>query len=74
MDTRPVMRPAALGDSDYIGKLRGRCKCGSTDPAGTENIYTAYAEGFKDRTHLDALLAEAEGIVISALNFSKGRE
>jgi phosphoglucomutase len=47
--------------------LRG----GNTDvkrvPFGTENIYKIYAESFKDRSHLDAILSEAQEIVNNAL-------
>jgi len=41
-------------------------------PSGTENIYKIYAESFKDQTHLNAILSEAEGIVNRALDASKG--
>ena len=41
-------------------------------PSGTENIYKIYAESFRDQPHLNAILAEAEGIVNAALNASKG--
>jgi phosphoglucomutase len=36
-------------------------------PSGTENIYKIYAESFKDETHLDAILDEAQQIVNNAL-------
>ena len=42
-------------------------------PSGTENIYKTYAESFKDQSHLNAIVSEAEGIVSNALNLSKGR-
>jgi phosphoglucomutase len=32
-------------------------------PSGTESIYKIYAESFKDRAHLDAILHEAQEIV-----------
>ena len=35
--------------------------------SGTENIYKIYAESFKDRDHLKAILTEAQAIVKSAL-------
>jgi phosphoglucomutase len=41
-------------------------------PSGTENIYKIYAESFKDESHLNAIVSEAEGIVTNALNWSKG--
>lgn len=42
-------------------------------PSGTENIYKVYAESFKDQSHLNAIVSEAEEIVNNALNLSKGR-
>ncbi len=36
-------------------------------PSGTESIYKIYAESFKDRAHLDAILKEAQEIVNKAL-------
>jgi phosphoglucomutase len=39
-------------------------------PFGTENIYKIYAESFKDRVHLDAILSEAQESVNDALKSS----
>jgi len=36
-------------------------------PSGTEDIYKVYAESFKDQTHLDAIVSEAQEIVNAAL-------
>jgi phosphoglucomutase len=36
-------------------------------PSGTENIYKIYAESFKDKAHLEAMVAEAQKIVNNAL-------
>ncbi len=36
-------------------------------PSGTENIYKIYAESFRDESHLDAIVAEAQQIVADAL-------
>jgi phosphoglucomutase len=36
-------------------------------PSGTENIYKIYAESFKDQSHLDAIVQEAQEIVTDAL-------
>ena len=36
-------------------------------PSGTENIYKVYAESFKDQSHLNAIVTEAEEIVTNAL-------
>jgi phosphoglucomutase len=66
----------APGNEAPIGGLKVVTKSGwfAARPSGTENIYKIYSESFKDQTHLNAILAEAEGIVSSALNFSKGQE
>jgi phosphoglucomutase len=42
-------------------------------PCGTENIYLIYAESFKDQSHLNAIVSEAEEIVNNALNLSNRR-
>ena len=34
---------------------------------GTENIYKIYAESFRDETHLDAIVEEAQQMVNHAL-------
>lgn len=36
-------------------------------PSGTENIYKIYAESFKDETHLNTIVSEAQEIVNKAL-------
>jgi phosphoglucomutase len=36
-------------------------------PSGTENIYKIYAESFRDAAHLDALVAEAQQLVDTAI-------
>jgi phosphoglucomutase len=41
-------------------------------PSGTEDIYKIYAESFRDQSHLNAILTEAEAIVNNAVNGSKG--
>jgi len=42
-------------------------------PSGTENIYKIYAESFKDQSHMNAIVSEAEEIVNNALNGSDGQ-
>jgi len=37
-------------------------------PSGTENIYKLYAESFKDKAHLDAIVNQAQEILQQALN------
>jgi phosphoglucomutase len=66
----------APGNNAPIGGLKVVTAGGwfAARPSGTENIYKIYAESFKDNAHLNAILTEAEAIVSSALNFSKGRE
>ena len=36
-------------------------------PSGTENIYKIYAESFRDETHLQAVVREAQQIVNDSL-------
>jgi phosphoglucomutase len=36
-------------------------------PSGTESIYKIYAESFRDRAHLDALISEAQQLVDTAI-------
>jgi len=65
----------APGDNAPIGGLKVVTASGwfAARPSGTENIYKIYAESFRDQAHLNAILAEADGIVNDALNSSKGR-
>jgi phosphoglucomutase len=39
-------------------------------PSGTENVYKIYAESFRSREHLDAIVTEAKAIVSRALGSS----
>jgi phosphoglucomutase len=59
----------APGNNAPIGGLKVVTAGGwfAARPSGTENIYKIYAESFKDEAHLNAILAEAEGIVGEAL-------
>jgi phosphoglucomutase len=65
----------APGDNAPVGGLKVVTASGwfAARPSGTENIYKIYAESFKDETHLNAILSEAEAIVNTALSSSKGR-
>jgi phosphoglucomutase len=36
-------------------------------PSGTENIYKLYAESFKGQTHLEAIIEQAQGIIMRSL-------
>jgi phosphoglucomutase len=60
---------AAPGDAAPIGGLKVVTANGwfAARPSGTENIYKIYAESFKDQTHLDAIVSEAQQIVNKAL-------
>jgi phosphoglucomutase len=59
----------APGNNAPIGGLKVVAASGwfAARPSGTENIYKIYAESFKDQTHLDAIVAEAQEIVHNAL-------
>jgi phosphoglucomutase len=59
----------APGNNASIGGLKVTTVSGwfAARPSGTENIYKIYAESFKDRAHLDAIVSEAQGIVNNAL-------
>ena len=65
----------APGNDAPIGGLKVVAASGwfAARPSGTENVYKIYAESFRDPSHLNAILAEAEGIVNNALDSSKGR-
>jgi phosphoglucomutase len=65
----------APGNDAPIGGLKVAAASGwfAARPSGTENIYKIYAESFKDQSHLDAIVSEAQGIVNKALSCSKGR-
>ncbi len=65
----------APGNDAPIGGLKVVAVSGwfAARPSGTENICKIYAESFKDQSHLDAIVSEAQGIVNNALNCSKGR-
>ena len=55
-----------------IGGLKVVARCGwfAARPSGTENIYKIYAESFKDESHLNAIISEAQQIVSNALGQS----
>jgi phosphoglucomutase len=43
-------------------------------PSGTENVYKLYAESFRDATHLETILDEAQKIIGSALGHGGDRD
>jgi phosphoglucomutase len=59
----------APGNNAPIGGLKVVAASGwfAARPSGTENIYKIYAESFKDQSHLDAIVREAQTIVTAAL-------
>ncbi|HMK72805.1 MAG TPA: phosphoglucomutase (alpha-D-glucose-1,6-bisphosphate-dependent) [Myxococcaceae bacterium] len=59
----------APGNGAPIGGLKVSTASGwfAARPSGTENIYKVYAESFRDRSHLDALVEEAQAIVAGVL-------
>jgi phosphoglucomutase len=59
----------APGNGAAIGGLKVITKNGwfAARPSGTENICKIYAESFKDQSHLDDIVAEAQQIVSNAL-------
>jgi len=59
----------APGNGAAIGGLKVATANGwfAARPSGTEDIYKLYAESFKGKAHLDALVAEAQAIVTAAL-------
>jgi phosphoglucomutase len=64
---------SAPGNDAPIGGLKVVADSGwfAARPSGTENIYKIYAESFKDQTHLDAIVREAQEIVNDALESSE---
>jgi phosphoglucomutase len=59
----------APGNNELIGGLKVVSKSGwfAARPSGTENIYKIYGESFRDQSHLDAIVSEAQEIVKDAL-------
>ncbi|MGA8259046.1 MAG: phosphoglucomutase (alpha-D-glucose-1,6-bisphosphate-dependent) [Arenicellales bacterium] len=59
----------APGNNAPIGGIRVSSASGwfAARPSGTEDIYKVYAESFRDETHLQTLLDEAQNIVDEAL-------
>ena len=60
----------APGNGAPIGGIKVSTKSGwfAARPSGTEDIVKIYAESFRDDAHLHRLLAEAQGIVDTALD------
>ena len=62
----------APGNHAPIGGLKVVAKSGwfAARPSGTENIYKIYAESFKDQSHLNVIIRDAQEIVSNALGQS----
>ena len=62
----------APGNDAPIGGLKVEAASGwfAARPSGTENIYKIYAESFRDQSHLNAIVMEAQDIVSNALTAS----
>ena len=62
----------APGNNAPIGGLKVVAARGwfAARPSGTESIYKIYAESFKDRAHLDAIVSDAQAMVSKALESS----
>ncbi|MCX6913325.1 MAG: phosphoglucomutase (alpha-D-glucose-1,6-bisphosphate-dependent) [Verrucomicrobia bacterium] len=60
----------APGNNEPIGGLKVVAASGwfAARPSGTENLYKVYAESFRDEQHLETIVAEAQSIVLCALN------
>jgi phosphoglucomutase len=59
----------APGNNAPIGGLKVVAAGGwfAARPSGTENVYKIYAESFRDQTHLDSIVEEAQLIVNNSL-------
>jgi phosphoglucomutase len=59
----------APGNNAAIGGIKVTSAGGwfAARPSGTENIYKIYSESFKDETHLQRILRDAQHIVDSTL-------
>src|SRR5208283_2441533 len=62
----------ARGNHAPIGGLKVVARSGwfAARPSGTEHIYKIYAESFKDKSHLNVIISEAQEIVGNALGQS----
>jgi phosphoglucomutase len=62
----------ASGNHAPIGGLKVIARSGwfAARPSGTESIYKVYAESFKDESHLNVIIREAQEIVSNALGQS----
>jgi len=70
----PIVAKLTEGPGSHapIGGLKVVARSGwfAARPSGTENIYKIYAESFKDESHLNVIIREAQEIVSNALGQS----
>lgn len=59
----------APGNGASIGGVKVSTQNGwfAARPSGTENVYKIYAESFKDETHLNSIIKDAESLVAKVL-------
>ena len=59
----------APGNGAPIGGLKVETENGwfAARPSGTEDIYKIYAESFRDESHLERIMSDAQAIVDGAL-------
>ncbi|HJZ60223.1 MAG TPA: phosphoglucomutase (alpha-D-glucose-1,6-bisphosphate-dependent) [Gemmataceae bacterium] len=69
-DPITVKLTRAPGNNAPIGGLKVVTAGGwfAARPSGTEDVYKVYAESFKDQSHLDAIVREAQQIVAGAIS------
>jgi phosphoglucomutase len=63
------------GNNAPIGGLKVVAATGwfAARPSGSEDVYRIYAETFQGEAHLEAILVDAQEIMMNALNFTEGR-
>jgi phosphoglucomutase len=62
----------APGNGAPLGGLKVVALSGwfAARPSGTENVYKIYADSFRDRSHLDTIVAEARAMIDTTLGLS----
>jgi phosphoglucomutase len=72
---RGTLLTRAPGNKGPIGGLKVVAASGwsAARPSVTESIYKIYAESFKDQSHMNVIVSEAEEIVNNALKGSEGQ-
>ena len=65
-DTHALSSPAPIGGVKVVAKSGWF----AARPSGTENVYKIYAETFKNQSHLNVIISEAQEIVSNALGQS----